>query len=98
MNTKTYYIYIATNKYNKVLYTGVTRSLLKRMGEHRERIYKNSFTSKYNINKLIYYEVFEDIYNAISREKQIKAGSRKKKLKLINKLNPEWRDLIEDMW
>ncbi len=98
MNSKTYYIYIATNKNNKVLYTGVTKSLLKRMGEHVKGSYKNSFTNKYNINKLIYYEVFEEINNAIKREKQIKAGSRKKKVELINSLNSDWRDLIEDMW
>ena len=89
---KYYYVYILTNKYNKVLYTGVTSDLLKRIYEHKHNSVK-SFTSRYKIHKLVYYEEFEDIYAAILREKQIKAGSRQKKIDLINDKNPEWIDL-----
>ena len=91
---KHYYIYILTNKYNRVLYTGVTRNLVKRVYEHKAKL-KEGFTSKYNVNKLVYFEVFNDPYLAIVREKQIKGGSRKKKLDLIRKMNPEWKDLYE---
>ncbi|HWP92212.1 MAG TPA: GIY-YIG nuclease family protein [Thermodesulfobacteriota bacterium] len=69
-----YYVYIMTNKNNTVLYTGVTNDLKRRVYQHREKLI-DGFTKRYNINKLIYYEVFEDIHSAISREKQIKAGS-----------------------
>ena len=79
-----------------MLYTGVTSDLLKRVWEHKEK-FVPSFTSRYNICKLVYYEVFEDIYYAITREKQIKGGSRKKKLDLINHLNPEWEDLYDKL-
>ena len=89
---KYYYVYILTNKYNKVLYTGVTSDLLKRVYEHKHDLVK-SFTSRYKIHKLVYYEEFEDVYAAISREKQIKAGSRQKKIDLINDKNSEWIDL-----
>ncbi|NVM25158.1 MAG: GIY-YIG nuclease family protein, partial [Desulfobacterales bacterium] len=74
-----YYVYIMTNKHNTVLYTGVTNNLKKRVYEHKEKLVEG-FTEKYNITKLVYYEVFEDPGNAISREKQIKAGSRQKKI------------------
>lgn len=86
-----------TNKSNTVLYTGVTSNLPTRVQQHKEKFYKISFTSKYNINKLVYWETFQEIGDAIFREKQIKAGSRQKKLNLINLLNPEWRDLTEDI-
>jgi putative endonuclease len=76
-----------------VLYTGVTSNLSKRLEEHRTGIYKSSFTLKYNVKELVYYEEFTSIEDAIFREKQLKAGSRQKKLDLINKLNPEWKDL-----
>lgn len=89
-----YYIYIATNKSNKVLYTGVTKSLINRLEQHKEQIHKNSFTAKYKIDKLVYYEVYSDIRDAIAREKQIKANSREYKLKLIRGLNPGWENLI----
>ena len=91
------YIYIMTNENNNVLYTGVTSNLVARVSEHRDKLYSKSFTSRYNINKLIYFEVFDTIEEAIAREKQIKAGSRKKKEKLINAMNPEWRDLFDDV-
>ncbi|MHB8260213.1 MAG: GIY-YIG nuclease family protein [Bacteroidia bacterium] len=87
-------IYIMTNKYNGVLYTGVTNDLKKRVYEHKEKI-KEGFTSRYNINKLVYYEHFTNIDEAIAREKQIKAGSRKKKIQLVEGLNKKWEDLYE---
>jgi len=93
---KQYYIYIMTNKGNTVLYTGVTSDLKRRVYEHREK-QVDGFTKKYNITKLVYYEVFEDIDSAISREKQIKGGSRQKKIELINSMNKEWRDLYEEL-
>lgn len=85
-----------TNKYNKVLYTGVTNDLIRRVYEHKNKL-TEGFTKKYNIVKLVYYEIFEDSYNAIVREKQIKAGSRRKKIDLINSMNKEWRDLYDDL-
>lgn len=86
-----------TNKNNTVLYTGVTSDLAKRVREHQEKVFELSFTSRYNLNKLVYWEAFQEIGDAIFREKQIKAGSRQKKINLINSLNPEWRDLTEDI-
>ncbi len=91
------YIYIMTNKNNTVLYTGVTSNLLKRIADHKEHLHPKSFTAKYNLVKLVYYEEFSDIQTAIVREKQIKAGSRKKKLDLINKKNPHWEDLYDSI-
>ena len=87
-----------TNKNNTVLYAGVTNSMARRGYEHKigQSIY-NSFTKKYNINKLVYYEIYNDISFAIAREKQIKAGSRKKKIELIRKINPEWKDLYGEI-
>lgn len=90
-------VYIMANKGNKVLYTGVTSDLVSRVLEHKQGKYPNSFTSRYNVKKLVYYEIFPSIEEAIDREKQIKGGSRKKKEELINALNPEWRDLFEDI-
>jgi putative endonuclease len=87
-----YYVYIMTNKHNTVLYTGITNDLRRRIYEHKEKLVAG-FTEKYNITKLVYYEVFDDVENAISREKQIKAGSRQKKIQLITSINREWRDL-----
>jgi len=91
------FVYILTNKNNTVLYTGVTSNLPKRVQQHKQKVYELSFTSKYNLNKLVYWEAFQEIGDAIFREKQIKAGSRQKKINLINLLNPEWRDLAEDI-
>ncbi|HZW37870.1 MAG TPA: GIY-YIG nuclease family protein [Ignavibacteriaceae bacterium] len=90
--SKYYYIYILTNRYNQVLYTGVTYDLSKRVNEHRQGAY-DSFTKRYNINKLVYYEYTNNINFAIAREKQIKGGSRKSKLDLIKSINPEFKDL-----
>ena len=89
---KRYFVYIITNQRNTTLYTGVTNNLRKRIYQHRQKVV-DGFTKKYNIFKLVYYEIFEDIYRAIAREKQIKAGSRKIKIDLIKSMNPEWKDL-----
>ena len=89
-------IYIVTNKRNGTLYTGVTSDLPKRVSEHKNKSH-DGFTADYNCNILVYYEAYDDMENAILREKQIKGGSRKKKLALIESLNPDWRDLFEDI-
>ncbi len=91
-----YFVYIATNKMNTVLYTGVTDNLIRRIYEHKEH-YGSTFTKKYKIEKLVYFEIFDDINLAISREKQIKAGSRQKKLDLIRNKNPLFKDLYEEI-
>lgn len=96
MNTKKYYIYLMTNKMNTALYIGVTNNLIKRVYEHKNKL-ADGFTSKYNITKLVYYETFEDIQTAIAREKQLKGGSRKKKIALIEEINPNWNDLYESL-
>ena len=85
-----------TNKRNTVIYTGVTNNLKRRVYEHKEKL-SERFTKKYNITKLVYYEVFEDAENAILREKQIKGGSRQKKIELVNSMNKERRDLYEEL-
>ena len=90
------YVYILTNQGRSTLYTGVTSDLKRRVWEHKEKLVEG-FTKNYNLNRLIYYEVFEDIREAIAREKQIKGGSRFKKARLINSVNKEWRDLYEDL-
>ena len=94
MEEKHYFIYIVTNKYNTVLYTGVTNDLQRRITEHRSGK-GGFFSSKYRLNKLVYYEAGDDILSVIAREKQIKAGSRQKKLELIKSINPNWDDLYE---
>ncbi len=93
---KQYYVYIMTNKNNRVLYTGVTSNLKKRAYERKEK-FVDGFTKKYNVSKLVYFEVFEDPENAILREKKIKAGSRQKKIDLINSMNKKWSDLYEQL-
>lgn len=93
---KEYYVYIMTNKYNSVLYTGVTNNLIRRVMEHRSGD-GGKFTNKYNTAKLVFFEQTNNIDIAIEREKQIKAGSRKKKIKLIEVLNPNWKDLFEEI-
>lgn len=79
-----------------MLYTGVTNDLIRRIYEHKEKIIAG-FTKKYNVNKLVYYEIFTDINSAIAREKQIKAGSRQKKIDLVNSMNPQWCDLYDGL-
>ena len=96
MMNQQYYVYIMTNKNNTVIYTGVTNNLKKRIYEHKMKLI-DGFTKKYNVDKLVYYEIFNDIYNGITREKQIKKGSRQKKISLINSINPKWEDLYEEL-
>ncbi len=90
------YVYILTNIKNKVLYIGVTSDLVKRIYEHKNN-FVEGFTKKYNFKKLIYFEVFEDIVSAITREKQIKGWLRIKKVALIEKVNPNWNDLYKEI-
>jgi putative endonuclease len=90
------FIYILTNKHNTVLYTGVTCDLIERIREHKNKEKPGSFTAKYNLNKLVYFECLDTIGEAIKREKQIKAGSRKKKEQLILSMNSEWKDIYND--
>ncbi len=96
MSVRQFYVYIMTNKTNTVLYTGITNSLRRRVYQHKQKLV-DGFTKRYNVVKLVYYEVFSDCMSAIRREKQIKAGPRRKKEELINNMNPEWRDLYEDL-
>lgn len=86
------YIYLLTNKYNNVLYTGVTNNLIRRVYEHKTKLVKG-FTQKYNVDRLVYYEACSNIVEAIQREKQIKGWTRKRKNTLVNTLNPQWEDL-----
>lgn len=92
MTENNYFIYILTNKINTVLYTGVTNNLIKRVYEHKNKLV-TGFSSKYNINKLVYFEIYNDVNRAIEREKQIKGGSRNKKTELIRKNNSNFKDL-----
>ena len=92
--SKEYYVYIMTNKINSTLYTGVTNDLKRRVFEHKNKLVEG-FTKKYNIDKLVFYEIYNDINNAIAREKQIKSGSRAKKIKLIEEMNSRWNDLFD---
>ncbi|MCU0462509.1 MAG: GIY-YIG nuclease family protein [Bacteroidales bacterium] len=92
MKITLYYVYILTNVYNKVLYTGVTNDLKRRCYEHKQKMVKG-FTQKYNVDKLVYFEKFDSIEFPISREKQIKGYSRAKKIALINIFNSQWKDL-----
>ena len=94
--TYTYYVYLVTNNHNSVLYTGVTNDLKRRVFEHREGRCGN-FTSRYKVRKLVYYEITTAIESALAREKQIKAGSRQKKLNLIEAFNPDWDDLYDEI-
>ena len=90
-------VYFVTSKSNSVLYVGVTSDLFVRIQQHRERFFKGSFSDRYNTEKLVYYELFGTIEEAIAREKEIKKWRREKKDALINSMNPEWRDLWEDI-
>ena len=96
MDNKKGYVYLMTNNGNTVIYTGVTSNLKKRIFEHKEKLVEG-FTKKYNVNKLVYFEEFGDIVSAIEREKQIKGGSREDKIKLIKKINSEFKDLCNDL-
>jgi putative endonuclease len=90
-------VYILTNQNHTTLYVGVTSDLRKRVYRHKNHFYPDSFTSKYKLYKLVYYEAFHRIEEAIYREKQLKAGSRRKKITLIESFNPQWKDLYEEI-
>lgn len=92
---KSGFVYILTNKNNTTLYVGVTSTIVNRIKQHKEKHNPKSFTAKYNLDKLVYYEAFQMIGDAIGREKQLKAGSRAKKVALIESVNPDWDDLYE---
>jgi len=94
---KQYYVYLLTNKNCNVLYTGITNNLIRRVYQHKNKL-ADGFTQKYNVNKLVYYEICHDVLNAIAREKQIKGWSRKKKNAVIDEMNPEWVDLYETLF
>lgn len=87
------FVYIMTTVNNSVLYTGVTRNLKERIDQHKSKKHPGSFSARYNVCKLVYYECFKTIGEAIKREKQIKAGSRKRKIELVEGMNPEWNDV-----
>jgi putative endonuclease len=93
---KLYWVYILTNRHHTVLYVGVTSDLKARVYQHREKLVPG-FTSRYNVDKLVYYEAGRDVAGAITREKQLKAGPRQKKIDLINGFNPKWRDLYDEL-
>ena len=88
-----YYVYILTNKYNTILYVGVTNDLIRRVYEHKNHLDKNSFTAKYKTTKLVYFEETDYVRSALEREKQLKSWSRKKKSDLVWRMNPKWIDL-----
>lgn len=94
MPVKQYYVYILANPRDTVLYTGVTSDLVRRVWEHKQKM-ADGFTKRYNVNKLVYYEVFSTAFDAIAREKQIKSGPRNRKIALIHRDNPSYRDLYE---
>ncbi|MFA6551566.1 MAG: GIY-YIG nuclease family protein [Patescibacteria group bacterium] len=96
MRERQYYIYILTNKTNEVLYIGVTNNLLQRIYQHKNKLI-NGFTARYNLNKLVYYEIYQYIQDAIQREKQIKKWNREWKIGQIQKFNPRWEDLYIEM-
>ena len=91
-----YCVYLMTNAHNTVIYCGVTNNLARRVYEHKNGL-GGIFTKKYNVNKLVYYEVGDNVHAALAREKQIKGGSRKKKIDLVNDVNPEWKDLFDEI-
>ena len=91
-----YYIYFVTNKRLNVLYIGVTNNLIRRVYEHKNKL-QEGFTKRYNVDRLVYYECYEDVPTAIMREKQIKGWARNKKNALVNKENPLWEDLYEGL-
>lgn len=92
---KQYYVYMMTNNHHTVLYTGMTGYIVERGWQHRQRLI-DGFTKRYNATKMVYFEIFDDVHKAIAREKQIKGWTRKKKERLINNVNPDWRDVYEE--
>ena len=96
MYAPNYYVYILTNKRRTVLYTGVAGDICRRIDEHKQKL-TPGFATKYNVDQLVYLEIFEEPNSAILREKQIKGGSRQRKIDLIRSMNPDWRDLSVDL-
>ncbi len=92
-----YYVYILSNSHKNVIYIGVTRDLVRRVYEHKHHLDPESFTSKYNVDRLVYFECTNDIESAIAREKQLKGWIRKKKNQLIDAFNPDWVDLYKSI-
>ena len=90
------FVYILSNNHNTTLYIGVTNDLIRRVFEHKEK-FNSGFSKKYNLTKLVYYEIYSNIEQAILREKQLKGGSRQKKIDLVDKFNPTWNDLYEQI-
>ena len=97
MDEKRFFVYILANQTNTTIYTGVTSDLPKRIYEHKHHLDPNSFTTKYNVTKLVYYEPVDSALSAIEREKQIKGWNRKRKNKLVSGMKPEWRELYDDV-
>lgn len=93
MNNHNYYVYINTNRRHTVFYIGVTNNLQRRQYEHKNKLV-SGFTKKYNVDKLVYYKYFTDIKSAIAEEKRLKGWTRKRKIELVNKYNPEWKEII----
>jgi len=98
MEERHYFVYITTNLRHTVLYTGIANNIFERVFQHRNKFHPNSFTAKYNVEKVVWYETYRDVRAAIGREKQIKGGSRTKKIALINEMNPGWKDMIEESY
>ena len=92
-----YYVYILSDALNRTVYVGVTRNLVRRVYEHKHNLDTHSFTAKYNIHKLVYYEITSDVRAAIEREKQIKSWSRRRKNELVSSVNPTWSELYESI-
>ena len=97
MDRMEYYVYILANKLNTAIYTGVTRDLIRRVYEHKKHMDPNSYTAKYDITKLVYFESTSDVKAAIEREKQIKGWNRKRKNKLVESKNPSWAELYDSI-
>jgi putative endonuclease len=93
MKKREAFVYILTNKNHSVIYVGVTSNLVQRVHQHKTGFFKNAFTSRYNVTELVYFEEFDRVDDAIKREKQLKAGSREKKINLISQFNPVWKEL-----
>lgn len=96
MQEQSFYVYLMSNPGRTVLYTGVTRNLVKRVWQHKEKV-ADGFTKKYNVTDLVYYEIFDTPLEAIEREKQIKSWSRKRKNQLVRTENPDWKDLYDEI-
>ena len=92
-----YYVYIMVNENNHVIYVGITNDLVRRVCEHKNHLDKGSFTDRYNVEKLVYFEITSDVNSAISREKQIKGWNRNRKNKLVEKINPNWDDIYDSI-